>query len=196
MNEEIEFYNEWLSLEKYHFKILTMITVLADNKRAFRGKISDLCQNLSIQNSAVNAAKIRATIELLTEEKYIHTLIDKDIYTITLTKSAESSKNIIKIKKAWYQLIRDTKSTAAWENVLKVFLVLIELTENKEKIITYEKIGGILKCSKSTVERAVKTLCSIDFKDFRFQKETLKAKTPEGEYRTMGTVFTQGIYFE
>ena len=56
MEEELEFFEEWLSLEKYHFKILTMITVLADNKRAFRGKLSDLCQNLSIQNSSVNIA--------------------------------------------------------------------------------------------------------------------------------------------
>lgn len=196
MEEEIEFLEEWLSLKKYHFKILTMITVLADNKRAFRGKLSDLCQNLSIQNSSVNIAKIRTTLVSLAEDNYINTIIDKDIYTISLTKAAEKSKNVIKIKRAWYKLIRETESTAAWESVLKVFLVLIELPQGKDRTITYEEIGNTIKCSKSTVERAVKTICSIDFKDFKFQKETKKERLKNGSYRTIGTIYKQGIYFE
>lgn len=196
MEEEIEFLEEWLSLKKYHFKILTMITVLADNKRAFRGKLSDLCQNLSIQNSSVNIAKIRTTLVSLAEDNYINTIIDKDIYTISLTKAAEKSKNVIKIKRAWYKLIRETESTAAWESVLKVFLVLIELPQGKDRTITYEEIGNTIKCSKSTVERAVKTICSIDFKDFKFQKETIKERLKNGSYRTIGTIYKQGIYFE
>lgn len=196
MEEEIEFLEEWLSLKKYHFKILTMITVLADNKRAFRGKLSDLCQNLSIQNSSVNIAKVRTTLVSLAEDNYINTIIDKDIYTISLTKAAEKSKNVIKIKRAWYKLIRETESTAAWESVLKVFLVLIELPQGKDRTITYEEIGNTIKCSKSTVERAVKTICSIDFKDFKFQKETVKERLKNGSYRTIGTIYKQGIYFE
>lgn len=196
MEEELEFFEEWLSLEKYHFKILTMITVLADNKRAFRGKLSDLCQSLSIQNSSVNIAKIKTTIVSLAEDNYINIIIDKDIYTISLTKAAEKSKNVIKIKRAWYQLIRETKSSAAWESVLKVFLVLIELPQGKDQTITYEEIGITIKCSKSTVERAVKTICSIDFKDFKFQKETVKERLKNGNYRTIGTIYKQGIYFE
>ena len=196
MEEEIEFLEEWLLLEKYHFKILTMITVLADNKRAFRGKLSDLCHSLSIQNSSVNIAKIKTTLISLAEDNYINTIIDKDIYTISLTKSEEMSKNVIKIKRAWYQLIRETKSTAAWESVLKVFLVLIELPQGKDETVTYEEIGNIIKCSKSTVERAIKTICSIDFKDFKFQKEIIKERLNNGSYRTIGTIYKQGIYFE
>lgn len=197
--EELEFFEEWLSLEKYHFKILTMITVLADNKRAFRGKLSDFCQSLSIQKSSVNIAKIKATIVSLAEENYINTIIDKDIYTISLTRAAEKSKNVIKIKRAWYQLIRETKSTAAWESVLKVFLVLLEQPQGRNKTITYEQIGALVKCSKTTVERAIKTICSIDFKDFKFQKDIIKEKydTENGiAYKTLGTVYIQGIYFE
>lgn len=196
MEEEIEFLKEWLSLEKYHFKMLTMITVLADNKRAFRGKLSDLCHSLSIQNSSVNTAKIKTTLVSLAEKNYINIIIDKDIYTISLTKAAETSKNVIKIKRAWYKLIRETESTAAWESVLKVFLVLIELPQGKDQTITYKEIGSTTKCSKSTVERAVKTICSIDFKDFKFQKETIKERLENGSYRTIGTIYRQGIYFE
>ena len=196
MKEEIEFLEEWLQLEKYHFKILTMITVLADNKRAFRGKLSDLCNSLSIQNSSVNTNKIKATLDSLTENNYINTIIDKDIYTISLTKAAEKNKNVITIKRAWYKLIRETKSEAAWENVLKVFLVLIELPQGDGITITYEEIGNRVKCSKSTVERAVKTIYKIDFKDFKFQKEIVKKRLENGNYRTLGTIYTQGIFFE
>lgn len=199
MDEELEFFEEWLLLEKYHFKILTMITVLADNKRAFRGQLSDLCQELSIKCSSGNINNIKAALAILEEDHYINIMIDKDIYTISLAKAAEKSKNIIKIKKAWYKLIRETKSKAAWENVLKVFLILLEQPQGKEQAITYREIAAMMNCSKSTVERAVKTICSIDFKDFIFKKDIIKEKhtTENGTtYATLGTVYIQGINFE
>ena len=199
MEEEIEFLEEWLTLEKYNFKIITMITVLADNQRAFRGKLSDLCQSLSIQASSPNLKNIKAALAYLENNRYINIMIDKDIYTISLAKAAEESKNIIKIKKAWYKLIRETKSTAAWESVLKVFLVLLEQPQGRNKAITYEQIGALVNCSKATVERAIKTICSIDFKDFKFQKDIIKEKydTENGKaYKTLGTVYIQGINFE
>ena len=183
MEEILEFSTECLSLEKYHFKILTMITVLADSKAAFRGKISDLCHSLSIQTSSGNITKIKSSLDFLTKSNYINILVDKDIYTVTLTKAAESNKNIIKIKKAW-------------ENMLKVFLVLIELPSCEDKPITYKEIGDIIKCSKSTVQRAVKTICNIDFKDFKFIKDVKKERLNDGSYRTTGTIYTQGIFFE
>lgn len=199
MNEELEFWEEWLTLEKYNFKIITMVTVLADNQRAFRGKLSSLCQSLSIQPSAPNLKNIKSALAYLENNRYINIMIDKDIYTISLAKAAEGSKNIIKIKRAWYKLIRETKSTAAWENVLKVFLVLLEEPQGRNKAITYEQISALVKCSKATVERAIKTICSIDFKDFKFQKDIIKEKYDTGNgkvYRTLGTVYIQGINFE
>ena len=196
MEEILEFSTECLSLEKYHFKILTMITVLADSKAAFRGKISDLCHSLSIQTSSGNITKIKSSLDFLTKSNYINILVDKDIYTVTLTKAAESNKNIIKIKNAWYKLIKETPSEAAWENMLKVFLVLIELPSCEDKPITYKEIGDIIKCSKSTVQRAVKTICNIDFKDFKFIKDVKKERLNDGSYRTTGTIYTQGIFFE
>lgn len=199
MDEELEFFEEWLLLEKYHFKILTMITVLADNKRAFRGQLSDLCQELSIKCSSGNINNIKAALAFLEEDHYINIMIDKDIYTISLAKAAEKSKNIIKIKKAWYTLIRETKSEAAWESVLKVFLILLEHSQGKEEIITYREIAAMINCSKSTVERAVKTICSIDFKDLILKKDPVKEKhtTENGTaYTTLGTIYTQGINFK
>ena len=99
MTDEIEFSKEWLNLKKYHFKILTMVTVLADNKKTYRGKISDLCQYLTIQPSSANIKNIKSAIECLAENGYITITIDKDIYTISLSKATEKNQNIIKIKK-------------------------------------------------------------------------------------------------
>lgn len=197
MEDILEFSQEWLSLDKYHFKILTMVTILADNQKAYRGKLSDLCQYLSIKPVSGNINNIKSALESLAENGYVNVMIDKDIYTISLSKAAEKNKNIIKIKRVWYQLIRDANSQAAWEQVLKVFLVLIDLPQGKEqKTITYEEIGQMIKCSKSTVDRAVKTICSINFVDFKFQKEIVKKRLENGGYQTLGTIYKQGIFFE
>lgn len=198
MEEDIlEFSQQWLTLDKYQFKIITMVTVLADNQKAYRGKLSDLCQYLSIKPVSGNINNIKSALSSLAENNYVNIMIDKDIYTVSLSKAAEKNKNIIKIKRAWYHLIRNTKSEAAWEQVLKVFLVLIDLSQGKEqKTITYEEIGKMIKCGKSTVDRAIKTICSINFVDFKIQKEVNKIRLEDGSYRTLGTIYNQGIYFE
>ena len=144
MEEDIlEFSQEWLTLDKYQFKILTMVTVLADNQKAYRGKLSDLCQYLSIKPVTGNINNIKSTLTSLTGNGYVNIMIDKDIYTISLSKAAEKKEDIIKIKRAWY-----------------------------------------------------KTICSINFVDFKFQKEVVKKHLENGGYQTLGTIYNQGIYFE
>lgn len=169
--EEIEFMEEWLSLEKYHFKIITMITVLADNNRAFRGKLKDLCNELGIQFNQGNKSRILTTLNYLTQENYINTIEDKDIYTISLAAAAEKSKKITKIKKALYQLIREAKGNAAWDSVLKTFLIVSELPHNL--IITYNEIGKMVSLKETTVKNCIKTICSIDFGDFEIARDKI-----------------------
>lgn len=48
-DQEVDFEAEWLGVEKLQFKILTLITVLADNHLAYRGTLSDICAFLSIK---------------------------------------------------------------------------------------------------------------------------------------------------
>ncbi len=197
-SEELEFLTEWLTLDKYYFKILTMITVLADNKKAFRGKLSDLCQSLSIQSSSANTQKMKLALFTLEENNYINMIIDNDIYTISLTKFAEKDKGIIKIKREWYKLIRAAKSSASWENILKVFLYLLGLPQGANApVITYAEISRNINCSKSVVQRAVNTICNINFVDFKFNKEIIKEKIPNVEsWKTLGTKYEQVIWFE
>ena len=192
--ENLEFFEEWLTLEKYQFKILTMITILADNQRAFRGSLNQFCDELGIGRSSANKNSIKEGLYYLAENNYILWLVDKDIHTVSLAKAAEKSKNIIKIKKAWYHLIRDTRGEAAWESVLKVFLVISELSQTHT--ITYKEIGEGISLSSSTVGRCVKTLCTIDFKDFRLMREVEKKQDDDGNYYTVGQNYVKGIFWE
>lgn len=192
--KELEFAEEWLGLEKYHFKILTIATILADENRAYRGKLSEFCEHIGIQNSSANRTKIKNSLFVLADNDYIRLIIDKDIYTVSLAKSIEKSKNIIKIKKAWYKLIRDNKNTASWENTLKIFLVLLELPN--DKAITYEDIGTIVGVKKSTVKNCVTALKKINFKDFVFNIDLERVQLSNGEYRTKGQTYNQMLIFE
>ena len=193
-NSELEFAEEWLELEKYHFKILAVVTILADEKRAFRGKISDLCECLGIQNLSANRAKIKNSLALLAENDYIKLIVDGDIYTISLAKSIEKSKNIIKIKRAWYKLIRDNQNIASWESTLKVFLVLLELPNTET--ITYTDIGNRIGLKKTTVKTCVNNLKKIDFHDFMFNIDLDRVRLSNGEYHTRGQIYNQIIKFE
>lgn len=192
--KELEIAEEWLLLEKYHFKIMTIATVLADENRAYRGKLSELCEQLNIQNSSANIAKIKSSLQLLSEQDYIKLIVDHDIYTISLAKSIEKSKNIKRIKKAWYNLIRENQKKDSWVNTFKVFLILIEL-KNTE-IYTYAEIGNKIGISKGTVSNCIKALKTIDFKDFKFDMQIQKEQIAPNEYRTQGTIFNQMISFE
>ena len=68
MEEELEFEKDWLSVEKLEFKLLTLITVLADNHLAYRGTLSDMCSflGLATQNYRTNQ-KIKAAIQNLVD---------------------------------------------------------------------------------------------------------------------------------
>ena len=187
--QELEFLEEWFLLEKYEFKVLTIITVLSDNKRAFRGKLSDLCNELSIQNSSKNKETMRNSLSFLEKNNYIKVIVDNDIYTISLARAAEKSKNIIKIKKAWYEIIRNADCEASWESLLKVFLKVLELSQ--DKIYTYEQIGELTNLSKTTVGRCVKAIKKLKFDDILVEVEEIKTKNNKNKYRTKGQTYTQ-----
>jgi hypothetical protein len=47
---EAEFEFEWLLRQKYEFKILTLIAVLADNNLAYRGTLKDMCEFFGVKS--------------------------------------------------------------------------------------------------------------------------------------------------
>lgn len=198
MEEQLLFNKKWLEMKKYDFKIISMITMLADNQGKYIGKISELCKNLSVNPSAANVNKIKKSLEFLEKEGYINITIDKNLYTISLPTKAEMNGEIISVKRKWIELIKEAKSDTSWENMLKIFLVILEITQEKgkrEKTVTYNEIGEMVKCSKATVERAIKTICGIDFEDFIIMKDVIKEKTEWG-YMGIGSIYIRGINFE
>ena len=194
LNDDIEFSKEWLALEKCYFRILTMVTVLADQNRAYRGTLKNFCSELGIQNSSLNRENIKVSLNALAEKGYLKFEIDKSIFVIYLTAAAEKNKDIKKIKRAWYELIRNSNSEASWENVLKVFLAIFEIPS--DEIITYEKIGNSAGISSTTVSRCIKTICSIKFDSKMLMRETKKEKLVDGKYITLGQTYSWGYNWE
>lgn len=187
--QELEFLEEWFLLKKYEFKLLTIITVLSDNKRAFRGKLNDLCNELSITSCTKNKDKLKNSLTFLEQNDYIKIIEDKGIYTISLAHAAEKSKNIIKIKKAWYEIIKNADCEASWESLLKVFLKVLELSQ--DEIYTYKQIGKLTNMSSTTVERCVKTIKKLKFDDILVKTEVITSKNKKEEYRTKGQKYIQ-----
>jgi len=192
--EEVMFYYDSLSLARYPFKVLALVTVLADEQRAYRGTLSELCTQLELQPSGGNTAKIKSALEVLILNQYVHVLVDNSTYTITLTHSATKDKKVIRIKKAWYTLLRERSGRGTWANALKVFLALLEVP--RDTPITYQEIGNQLSISVSTVQRCVKLICSINFTDFKIYKEAVNIKQLDGTFVCLGNTFEQVLSFE
>lgn len=192
--DEVTFYYDTLSLDQHPFKILALVTVLADEQRAYRGTLSELCTQLEIQPSGGNTAKIKTSLNILVQSNYVHVLVDNSTYTITLTHAAAKDEKVITIKKAWYTLLREKSGGRTWGNALKVFLALLEVP--RDTPITYQEIGNQLSISVSTVQRCVKLICSINFTDFKIRKEAVNIKQLDGTFICLGNTFEQVLSFE
>ena len=192
--EEYEFFEDWYLLEKYAFKILSVITILADEKRAYRGTLNDICEILEIQSSSGNKQKIKETLEWLATNNYVRIILDNTTYTISLAVAAEKDVKIIKIKKAWYTLIRKNSGKNSWVNTLKVFLKIKDMST--DEIITCRELGAQLNMSVATVQRCAKTITSIDFIDFKIFSKAINKKTLTGEYYGLGKTYNKMLIFE
>lgn len=163
--QNAEFEKEWLKMEKYDFKILTLMAVLAESNLAYRGKIKDMCDFLGVKTGQSRTNKaIKEAIDKLEKEGYIGVIRDKQIYTLTLRVKAEKDRKIIRIQKKWIQMARDSKTKgASWDNVLRVWLYLID---NKKEIITNADIADALDMDSKMVSR-IKTILSKELKTIK-----------------------------
>jgi len=194
MEKELEFFEEWYLLKKYSFKILSIVTVLADEKRAYRGTLNDFCECMDIQKSQNNRDKLKLALEELAEGEYIRLIVDKNIYTVSLAAAAAKNPKILKIKKAWYMLIRKNGGKDRWANILKVFLKINDMSN--DDIITYKELGKQLNMSVSTVQRCVETIASIDFEDFRVFPQAINKRKENGEYYGLGQKYVKMLIFK
>lgn len=96
--------DDWVTIEDYECKILTMITVLATNHLAYRGTLSDMCGFLGVCSNSNNNSKIKKAIDNLVEKNHILSLKEGRTYTLTLSINCEKARNI---EKAWIMNIKN-----------------------------------------------------------------------------------------
>ena len=180
-DDEAGFEKEWLKLEKYNFKLLTLVAVLAQNHLAYRGTVAEMCDYLGINNQTKNRKAITTAIAQLEEKGMVKTILDNNkVYTITLSVKAEKKKDVIVIQKKWIEMVQGLTTGVTWDNVLRVWLYLIA---NEEEIITSKKIAADLGMSKSMVDR-IKIILVSDLKAIKCQNRAKKIS--EGNFQKLG----------
>ena len=180
-DDEAGFEKEWLKLEKYNFKLLTLVAVLAQNHLAYRGTVAEMCDYLGIDNQTKNRRAITTAIAQLEEKGMVKTILDNNkVYTITLSVKAEKKKDVIVIQKKWIEMVQGLTTGVTWDNVLRVWLYLIA---NEEEIITSKKIAADLGMSKSMVDR-IKIILVNDLKAIKCQNRAKKIS--EGNFQKLG----------
>lgn len=196
--EEIVFLEEWLPLDKTYFRILAVVSVLADRKLAFRGTINDLCNEIGIGASTTNKNNIKSSLKYLEENGFIKVIYDGSVITVSLAAAVEKSPNIKKIRRAWYHLIREAECEASWEPMLKVFLYLIDIKADDP--ISYQEIGEQLNISKTVVGRCVKAIKGIEFLEdnmiMRIIPTKENVKVGDGRYVCVGQKYLGGLEFK
>ena len=180
-DDEAGFEKEWLKLEKYNFKLLTLVAVLAQNHLAYRGTVAEMCDYLGIDNQTKNRRAITTAITQLEEKGMVKTILDNNkVYTITLSVKAEKKKDVIVIQKKWIEMVQGLTTGVTWDNVLRVWLYLIA---NEEEIITSKKIAADLGMNKSMVDR-IKIVLVSDLKAIKCQNRAKKIS--EGNFQKLG----------
>lgn len=198
MNEEVYIEKEWLTVQNYQFKILVMIAVLAENHLAYRGKLKDMCDFLCVGNQTNNRNKIKEAIAALEAKGDIKTLQEGHTWTLTLSVKAERKQKIIKIRKAWVEMMKSYKPTeeddsVSWENILKVF---VYLCADKKEIKRYDEISKELGIAEKTIRKAVKAILNIEFGDVALKRKLAWLKTHDGDFKVIGQKFDVVYVFE
>ena len=100
--DEAEFEYDWLNREKYQFKVLALIAVLANNHLAYRGTLADMCDFFGVAsgNNKTNK-KLKAAIDKLEADGLLKKIVDGWTFTLTLSKAAEKKSRVIRIQKEW-----------------------------------------------------------------------------------------------
>ena len=179
-DDEAGFEKEWLKLEKYNFKLLTLVAVLAQNHLAYRGTVAEMCEYLGVDNQTKNRRAITTAIEQLEKKGMVKTILDGKVYTITLSVKAEKKKDVIVIQKKWIEMVQGLKGGVSWDNVLRVWLYLIA---NEEEIITSKKIAADLGMKKSMVDR-IKIVLVNDLQAIKCRDRSKKIS--EGNFQKLG----------
>lgn len=181
------FYSQQLSLDKNLFRILA---ILSDGCE-FNGTKKDLRERLNISNSSKNNSALDDAIISLEKMGFVE--CEKSGNTYHLTTVPKGRK--IEIKKEYVDALigcRRFSRSVAWEQVLKVYLWIVDhaeielfnQTREKEFKLYYSRdlIRWPLKMSADTVSAALHVLQY----DFGAINKEIGIEYHEGEYLTKG----------
>ena len=185
LNKEAGIDTTWLSVANYKFKILVMISCLAQNHLAFRGKLKDMCDFLGVGNTTSNTKKINEAINQLEAKGDIIKVKEGYTYTLTLTNKAYNKAKVKRIRNAWVSAIQgyepeDKHNSVSGETILKV---LVYLMADKRENVRYDEIGKDLGIEKDTVRKAVKALQTIQFEDIILKKKLNWLRLHDGSFK-------------
>lgn len=161
----IDFKKKWFSLNKIETKIMVAVEILAQDERAYRGTLKSFQDYLGIKTPNT----IKKAIETLKEQGLLNYIIDKRIYTISITEKARKDKTYFKIAKEWIDTLKSfnkdennktiNKSLSVdWTLSLKLLMILLkgdveqyQKQKKAETIIVYENNKEV----KKVLEKAV-----------------------------------------
>lgn len=154
-----------ITTEKLAFKILIMVSILADNNLAYRGTLNDISKELGYSGKADTRrnARIKTAILNLEAAGLIKSIKDDNIYTITLSKSAQ--RKVIRIARSTVRIIRETlmgeKNGFDWSYTLKVLLDIynrFDINDRTQTELYYGQIANDLNITTKQVGNAIKQL--------------------------------------
>lgn len=159
-----EFYKGLLDMElnKYEFKILTMVLALKNDNKIYSGTLKDMCEFLSLGYNSTNKKNIKNALDDLVTKGMLRYDAEKAIYTIRLDLDC-NDKNIVQLDKVWLDTIKkyraDKNNSVDWSNLLKVFIFLFS---NNNKVFTIEEISKETNLSKDIIKKALAAIREIN----------------------------------
>ncbi|MBQ9792123.1 MAG: hypothetical protein IJW32_00040 [Clostridia bacterium] len=176
--DNIDFYYEWLRLEKIQLELLILTSVLAENNLAYRGTLATMCEWLGRGASAKNNKIIKEALEILQNKKFINYYKEGNTYVIAITNAGMKTKDILRVRKVWINTFKKYKSdvSVSWLQLVRVFVYICatSLRVKGTLIIKQNDVAEALKVSTSTVGKALKCIAQCDLDGIYFKKDIAK----------------------
>lgn len=210
-NECITIYDEWLKTKGYEFKILIIISMLANTEGVFKSNLKQMSEWLGVKPNTNTNKNIKQAIQKLNERKYLNCKQEGRTFYLSINIKNLRNNTSTQVKKEWVNTFKsynkdennnriDKNISIDWSNILKVFTIFYKKTYILAK---QEQIAGYLKIDNQTLKNAVKAIKNCDLGNIvlktNIQHWTLKQ--PNGKYYTLynrvkGIEYLIGINFE
>ena len=159
-----EFYKGLLNMEldKYEFKILTMVLALKNDNKIYSGTLKDMCEFLGVSRSSNKI--IKDAIEEMSKKDLLIYVVKGYTWTLIFNDKSLKDKTILDMDLAWLDTIKKYRADKKgyevdWSNLLKVFIYLID---NNNNVIDTGKIQASTNLSASIVKKALAAINDIN----------------------------------